>query len=162
MQDDFEKNLDVLLRHGFIESDNRLDLYTDSIDLIKITNYGMYMLNELAYYFTYLDLICTDCGIFDQQTSHYLTEAARTEYQFFTKGDRKERVKVRLERVEKFIEYIKSEETQERDMYSLGMPEDEMFSAKAEKSFAVEKQRVIKSAARQNFKANIRKNGRHS
>ncbi|WP_373964393.1 hypothetical protein [Kosakonia sacchari] len=162
MQEDFEKNLDVLLRHGFIESDNRLDLYTDSIDLIKITNYGMYMLNELAYYFTYLDLICTDCGIFDQQTSHYLTEAARTEYHFFTKGDRKERVKVRLGRVEKFIEYIKNEEAQERDMYSLGMPEDEMFSAKAEKSFAVEKQRVIKSAARQNFKANIRKNGRHS
>ena len=64
MQSDFEDNLDVLLRHGFVESDNRLDLYSDSVDNVKITSYGIYMLSELAFYFTYLDLICTDCGIF--------------------------------------------------------------------------------------------------
>lgn len=160
MQEDFEKNLDVLLRHGFVEADNRLDAYSGSVDLIKITNYGMYMLNELSYYFTYLDLICTDCGIFDENTSNYLTEAARQEYSYFTRGDRIERVKVRLERVEKFIEYIKKEEDQERDLYSLGMPEDEMFSIKAERSFNTEKQRVLKSAKRQNFKPQNRRYGR--
>lgn len=160
MQDDFEQNLDVLLKHGFIESDNRLDAYSGSVDLIKITNYGMYMLNELSYYFTYLDLICTDCGIFDESTSNYLTEAARQEYNHFTRGDRIERVKVRLERVEKFIEYIKNEESHERDFYSLGMPEDEMFSSRADKSFTTEKQRVMKSAKRQNFKIQHKRNGR--
>lgn len=161
MQEDFEKNLDVLLRHGFVEADNRLDAYSGSVDLIKITNYGMYMLNELSYYFTYLDLICTDCGVFDENTSNYLTEAARQEYGYFTRGDRVERVKVRLERVEKFIEYIKKEESQERDLYSLGMPEDEMFSFKAERSFNAEKQRVLKSAKRQNFKPQHRRYGRN-
>lgn len=161
MQDDFEKNLDVLLRHGFIESDNRLDAYSESVDRIKITNYGMYMLGDLAYYFTYLDLICTDCGVFDEQTSNYLTEAARTEYKYFTQGERIERVRVRLERVEKFIEYIKSEENREREFYSLGMPEDEMFSVKAERSFTTEKARVIRSAKRQSFKPQPRRhNGR--
>ncbi|MDU3569514.1 MAG: hypothetical protein E7F77_01655 [Serratia marcescens] len=160
MQDDFEQNLDVLLRHGFVESDNRLDAYSGSIELIKITNYGMYMLNELSYYFTYLDLICTDCGIFDENTSNYLTEAARQEYGYFTRGERIDRVKVRLERVEKFIEYIKNEESHERDFYSLGMPEDEMFSFKAENSFKIEKQRVLKSAKRQNFKVQSKRNGR--
>lgn len=162
MQEDFEKNLDVLLKHGFIESDNRLDFYTETIDLIKITNYGMYMLNELAYYFTYLDLICTDCGIFDQQASNYLTEAAKKEYAYFTKGERIERVKVRLERVEKFIEYIKNEESNERELYSLGMPEDEMFSAKACGNFATEKARVLRSASRQKFKKSIRRHNRLS
>jgi len=159
MQDDFEQNLDVLLRHGFVEADNRLDSYSESVDRIKITNYGLYMFGDLAYYFTYLDLICTDCGIFSEETSNYLTEAARKEYQFFNRGERVERVKVRLERVEKFIEYIKQEELREREMYSLGMPEDEMFSSKAETSFHDEKDRVLRSAKRQSKQLARRPNG---
>ncbi len=157
MQEDFENNLDVLLRQGFIESDNRLDKYSDSVDRIKITNYGMYMLNELAFYFTYLDLICTDCGIFNEETSNYLTEAARKEYQYFIRGERVERVKVRLERVQKFIEYLKGEEYRERELYSLGMPENEMFSTKSETSFTTEKDRVLKSAIKQNYKLQTRR-----
>ncbi|MEZ0600973.1 hypothetical protein ACAX43_02260 [Paraburkholderia sp. IW21] len=157
MQEDFEKNLDVLLRHGFVESDNRLDAYSESVDRIKITNYGFYMFGDLAYYFTYLDLICTDCGIFSEETSNYLTEAARKEYQFFTRGERVERVKVRLERVEKFIEYMKQEELREREMYSLGMPEEEMFSMKAETNFTAERTRVLRSARRQSSKQQPRR-----
>ncbi|MCP3025277.1 AAA family ATPase [Cupriavidus basilensis] len=157
MQDDFEQNLDVLLRRGFVESDNRLDAYSESVDRIKITNYGLYMFGDLAYYFTYLDLICTDCGIFSEITSNYLTEAARKEYQFFTRGERVERVKVRLERVENFIKYMKEEELREREMYSLGMPEEEMFSTKAETSFAAEKTRVLRSARKQSFKQQPRR-----
>ncbi|WP_336779101.1 hypothetical protein [Pantoea sp. USHLN256] len=157
MQDDFIKNLDVLLRHGFVESNNRLDTFSESVDRIKITNYGMYMLKELAYYFTYLDLICTDCGIFDEETSNYLTEAARKEYHYFTSRDRIKRVEVRLERVEKFIQYIHLEELRERDIYSLGMPQDEMFSHKALDNFDSEKQRVMRSAKRQNFKSSSKR-----
>ncbi|WP_196489019.1 hypothetical protein [Burkholderia cepacia] len=153
MLDDFEQNLDVLLRHGFVESNNRLDIYSESVDSVKITSYGMYMLGELAYYFTYLDLICTDCGIFNEMTSNYLTEAARTEYNYFTRGERIERVKVRLERVEEFIKYIKSEEARERELYSLGMPEEEMFTTKAALSFDSEKSRVMRSAKKQGFKS---------
>lgn len=162
MLDDFEKNLDMLLRHGFVESDNRLDSYSNSVDKIKITSYGMYMLGELSCYFTYLDLICTDCGVFDEETSNYLTEAARQEYSHFTKGERIDRVRLRLERVEKFISYIVAEESREREMYSLGMPEEEMFSYRASKSFETEKVRVMKSAQRQKQKPTIRKqNGRN-
>ncbi|MES2190642.1 MAG: hypothetical protein V4454_10995 [Pseudomonadota bacterium] len=149
MADDFEKNVSILLEHGFVESNNRLDTYSDSVDSIKITNYGLYMFNELAYYFTYLDLICTDCGIYSEQTSNYLTDAARREYALFSSGDRIGRVKVRLERVEKFIDYIKEEETRERELYSLGMPESEMFMFQAKSSFETEKLRVIRSAKKQ-------------
>lgn len=149
MQDDFELNLDVLLRHGFVEADNRLDKYSESVDRIKITSYGMYMLNELAYYFTYLDLICTDCGIYSEEVANYLTEAAKVEYQYFNKGERVLRVEVRLDRVEKFISYMAQEELRERELYSLGMPEHEMFSAQAEKIFEIEKRRVLRSARKQ-------------
>lgn len=149
MLEDFEKNIDVLLKHGFVESNNRLDQYSESVDSVKITNYGLYMINELAFFFVYLDLVCTDCGIYSEQTSNYLTEAAKKEYNLFTKGDRISRVQVRLERVEEFIKYLKAEEDREKDFYSLGMPEEEMFTFKASENFIPEKERVLKSAAKQ-------------
>lgn len=152
MIDDFERNIDMLLKHSFIEANNRLDSYSDQVDSIKITNYGLYMIKDLAFYFTYLDLICTDCGIYSQQVSNYLTEAARKEYRFFTKGERVERIKIRLSRVENFIEYLGKEEVRERDLYSLDMPENEMFTYKVNSEFSKEKERVLKSAMRQKNK----------
>ena len=149
MIEDFERNLNVLLKHGFVEADNRLDVYSPSVDSVKITNYGLYTFNELAFYFTYLDLICTDCGIFDQQTGNYLAEAAKREYLLFTKKEKMERIKVRLERVEKFIDYLGQEESSERELYSLGMPEDEMFTYKAKQEFVKERTMVIASARKQ-------------
>jgi len=115
MLEDFTKNVDVLLRHGFIEADNRLDAYSDSVDRVKITSYGQYMYSELAYVFTYLDLVCTDTGVFSEEVSNYLTVAARKEYNLFMKGERVERVRTRLDRVEKFIHYLRHEEMRERD-----------------------------------------------
>ncbi|ADU36672.1 hypothetical protein [Variovorax paradoxus] len=149
MLDDFEKNTDTLLKHGFVEANNRLDAYSDSVDSVKITRYGTYMIEELAWNFTYLDLVCTDCGIFDEQVSNYLTEAAKEEYSLFLKGERVERVKVRLERVEEFIKYLEEEEKRERDLYSLGMPVEEMFTSKIRATFDGEKNRVLRSAKRQ-------------
>lgn len=149
MVEDFERNVDVLLKHGFIESNNRLDSFSSSVDSIKVTAYGLYMVRGLAFYFSYLDLICTDCGIFSEQISHYLTEAAKSEYSMFLDGDRVERVQVRLARVEEFIKYLEKEEIRERDIYSLGMPASEMFTALIKSNFEAEKRRVMKSAKRQ-------------
>lgn len=149
MIEDYEKNMNVLLKHGFVEANNRLDVYSENVDLIKITNYGLYMLNQLAYYFTYLDLICTDCGIFSETASSYLTEAAKKEYLMFSRGERVERIKVRLDRVDEFIKYLQLEEMREREIYSLGMPESEMFFSKARIDFTTERTRVLKSAQKQ-------------
>jgi hypothetical protein len=68
------------------------------------------MFNALAYDFTYLDIVCTDCGVFSEEVSNYLIEAARQEYALFTHRDRVARVKVRLDRVEHFIHYLQEEE----------------------------------------------------
>lgn len=158
MVDDFEKNVDVLLKHSFIESNNRLDSYSNEVDSIKVTNYGLYMINELAFYFTYLDLICTDCGMYVEKTSNYLCEAARKEYSLFSKRDRLQRVEVRLERAEHFIEYLCEEESREKELYSLEMPESEMFTYKIKCNFSSEKVRVMKSAKRQQSKKESRVN----
>lgn len=158
MVDDFEKNIDILLKHSFIESNNRLDSYSNEVDSIRVTNYGLYMIEELAFHFTYLDLICTDCGMFVEKTSNYLCEAARREYRLFNKGDRLERVKVRLERAEHFIEYLCEEECREKELYSLEMPESEMFTHKIKDNFKNEKVRVMRSAKRQQSKKDSRAN----
>ncbi len=161
MIDDFEKNVDSLLKHGFVEANNRLDTYSSNVDSIKITNYGLYMINDLAHYFTYLDLVCTDTGVFSEKTCNYLTEAARKEYSLFSRGERIERVKVRLERVEEFIKYLESEEYRENQSFNLDMPRDEMFSFKAMEEFNIEKKRVLKSAKKQTNKLGSKQvNGR--
>lgn len=149
MLDDFVKNTDILLKHGFVESNNRVDSYSDEVDAIKITNYGLYMYEELAYNFTYLDLICTDSAVFNETVNNYLAEAARREYGLFIKQERLERVKVRLERVGEYITYLRSEEDRERSIYALGMPEPEMFAFKSAETFEQAKERVLASARRQ-------------
>jgi predicted ATPase len=159
MLDDFTKNADMLLRHGFIEADNRLDSYSDDVDSLKITPYGLYMYTELAYLFTYLDLICTDTGVFDESVSNSLVGAANLEYGLFLKNDRVRRVETRLDRVERFIKYLHQEELRERELYSLGMPEEEMFTFKSLKAFESESKRVI-SSARKQAKAQVRARAR--
>lgn len=154
MLEDFEKNTDMLLRHGFAEANNRLDTYSAAVDSIKITRYGTYMIEDLAWNFTYLDLVCTDCGIFNEGVSNYLTEAAKNEYSLFLSNERVERVNVRIDRVERFIKYLEEEEAQERDIYSLGMPANDMFTATIRDSFDIEKRRVIKSAKKQDVRRN--------
>lgn len=148
MLNDMQNNIDVLLKHGFVEASNRIDYYSDDLDSIKITAYGTYMLNELAYYFTYLDLVCMDCGVFDEGISHYLSEAAKTEYGLFLKRKRLERVHVRLDRVERFIDYLHDEEMREKEAYSLTMPEGETFTFRLRDAFNFEKKKVLTSATR--------------
>jgi hypothetical protein len=149
MLDDLNRNLDMLLKHGFIESNNRLDSYSDDVDSIKITAYGRYMFRDLAYFFSYLDLVCTDSGVFDQSVSNYLTEAANEEYNLFIRNSRQDRVKVRLGRVEQFIKYLHREECRENDHYHLEINATEMFTYKTMMDFEGEKKRVLASAERQ-------------
>jgi Type I restriction enzyme R protein N terminus (HSDR_N) len=155
MADDFTKTVDLLLKHGLVESNNRVDQYSEDVDQIKITNYGMYMFNMLGFEFTYLDLVCTDCGIFDEGVSNYLSQAARVEYGYFLKHQSLKRVEIRLERVESFNAYLRSEELREREMYSLGMPDAEMFTSQLLATFNTEKDRIKRSAKKQQIHRKI-------
>lgn len=155
MVSDLEANLDVLLKHGFIEANNRIDEFTDEVDQVRITSYGRYMYEELAYYFTYIDLVCVDCGVRDEVTNNYLTEAAKDEYKLFQKNKRTDRVKVRLKRVEQFLNYLASEEDSEIERYGLEFPSNEKFTYRALNDFKVEKKRITTSAVRQEKKRKL-------
>ncbi len=147
MLDDFRSNLDVLLRTGIIESNNMLDEYDDSIESLKITNYGFYMNDSLSRMFTYLDLICLDCGLHNQSVASNLAILAERDIELFHQFRKLDRVKVRLNRVDEFISYLEAEEKREHAYYSLDSTEIR-FGKMLRDTFEVEKQRVLKSALR--------------
>lgn len=149
MLEDFEGNLDVLLRHGFVEANNRLDSYSDGVDSVTITNYGLYAVQDLAYEFTYLDLICTDCGVFNEEICNYLVEAANSEYRLFNSKERYNRVITRLERADHFLKYLEGEERRENELFSLGLKEEDMFSLRAIDRFRKSRDRIEASAKKQ-------------
>lgn len=151
MLEDFNLCMDILLRHGFVEANNRLDYFDDTVDRVRITNYGLYMLNDLAFTFTYLDLICIDCNYFDEEVCNSITAFANDEYRLFTTGARTDRVKIRLARTEAFISYLTKEEQREIETFNLTIPTGESFSERLDASFSVESKRVLASANKQKY-----------
>ena len=149
MSDDFIGNLDLLLKHGFVESSNRIGTYSISLDDVKITTYGLYMLNNLSSNMTYLELVSTDCGIYTEVVSNEIIEASRQEFGYFNRRERFERVKIRIGRVDSFIKYLEDEERREKEAFSLGMSKEDMFTTKMRTMYEIEKDRAIDSAKRQ-------------
>lgn len=151
MVGDFNLCLDVLLRYGFVEANNRLDFFNESVDRVRITNYGLYMLTDLAFTFTYLDLVCIDCNYFDEEACNSITELANEEYRLFYRKKRTDRVRTRLDRSEVFVKYLQKEEAREIELFNLRIPEGESFSERLSVTFECERQRVLASAQRQEY-----------
>jgi len=152
MKDDFEVNLDMLLKFGLVEADNRIDEFSTNIDSVRITNYGLYLLRDLSQYFTYLELISVDCAISSEQTSNTLMTLANQEYDLWAAGlddsaRRIKRVEKRLEKAQAFITYLGVEEKREIDTY--GITQWTPLVPPIAARFETEKQEVARSAAKQ-------------
>lgn len=147
MLDDLQRNLDILLRTGIVESDNRVDEFSDSIVSLKITPYGYYMINTLCYQFNYIDLVSLDCALHDESVSHSQANLAQKDIDLFLRYKKLERVEVRLKRTQEFIDYLKREEDIERSHYSVDPGEMPFIPSLIEK-FKLEKNRVLQSARR--------------
>lgn len=146
MKEDFELNMDVLLKHNLIESNNRLDVFDDAVDSVRITSYGAFVLNGLSRDFTYLELTAEDCAIADLATSNELYELSNDEYRFFISFKAMERVQVRLKRAEVFLDYLVREEEREQGLY--GVVTESNFTKQMRESFEREKIAVLRSARR--------------
>jgi hypothetical protein len=146
MKEDFELNMDVLLKHNLIEANNRLDEFTSKVDSVKVTSYGAFMFNVLRKDFTYLELVAEDCAIADLSTANELAELSNDEYRFFVAFNAMERVRVRLRRAEVFLSYLESEEERERSLYRT--PSDWAFTKSMRSWFDQEKVGVMRSARR--------------
>ncbi|MBA4417617.1 MAG: hypothetical protein C0392_06875, partial [Syntrophus sp. (in: bacteria)] len=144
------KNMDVLLRTGLVESSNRLDEYAETIDSLKITPYGYYMINTICYMFNYIDLVCLDCGIHEQSVAHSLGLLADKDIDLFFKGKKLDRVKIRLRRAQEFVDYIVREEEKESDIYGLDGTEAK-FGKILQERLTLEKVEILQSAEK-NYK----------
>ncbi|GAA0878810.1 hypothetical protein GCM10009119_17780 [Algoriphagus jejuensis] len=145
MKIDCELNLDLLLQRGYIESNNRLDIYSESVDKVRITAAGKYLLDFLYMNFTYIDLVCVDTPVYSEKLFNELITYSSQEVDLYYKNLLRERIILRLEKSEKFIEYLKEFEMNELDNLGL-INEVKVFSIEIENHFREEKERVLRSA----------------
>ena len=156
MEEDQRASVDLLLRYGLIESNNRQDEYSESIDSIRISAYGKHIFDNLSSAFTYLDLIATDTALFDSRVSAELAALAILEYDlwensFQDASKRVERVEARVKKASEFLDYLGREEDREAELYSLA-PE-ERFVPRIRFSLDDEIEGVRKSANRQRYRS---------
>ena len=143
---DFIVWVDRFLASNMIEASTRQDSFSEDVDALRITTFGQFVLNELYTTFTYVDLICTDCGMRSESHCNALVNLANSEVQLFQDKRRLERVKKRLEKAEVFINYLSQEEEQEVAFFSLQPAYEFMPALRA--NWDLEKPRIISSAQR--------------
>jgi hypothetical protein len=115
-------------------------------DEIRITAFGIYMLDYLAPEFTYLDLVSLDCGIGEEKVFHQFCNAATTERDMAINYDKQGRLDSRLKRVQDFVEYLQREEDREKGEFLLA--EGDYIMPPVVVAFAGQKPRVLSSARR--------------
>lgn len=147
LKEDCERHLDVFMKKGIVESSNRLESFDEHTDQIKITAYGNYLFDTLAFNFAYLDLISLDCGVFNEELNNYLAKSGNEESKHKQNNNIMDRMQIRIERVEQFIKYLEQQEAEEFDHFNLDGSEIK-FAKKIRASFDEEKDRVISSAKR--------------
>lgn len=145
MVEDLEKNLDVFLKWDLVESNNRIDYYCEAVDSLKITTYGLYIFNILSSFFTYIELVSTDCGIFNESKVNEMVELSNEDFRLFNARKRLERIKTRISKADAFIEYLEREEEQELEYFGEHL---QRFTPKIRSSFEVEKEEVLRSASK--------------
>lgn len=158
LRQDCENYLNIFLNKGLIESSNRLEEYSSKIDQIKITAFGKYMYEFLCFDFSYIDLVSLDSGVFKEEINNYLVESASQELKFKQAGKMMERIELRLERANKFIEYLVEQEQEEAREMNL-QPEDIKYTQKLQDNFKIESERIRLSASKRpdpgDFKVNF-------
>lgn len=149
LKDDCEQHLNIFINKGLVEASNRLEEFNNKVDQIKITAFGNYIYEYLAFNFAYLDLVCIDCGIFSEELSNYLIKSANNELKLKQTHKTIDRMELRIERVEKFINYLSEQENEEIKSFNLDSSEI-IFSKKLQAAFTIEKDRVLYSAKKNN------------
>ena len=146
MVEDFEKNIDIFLKWDLVEANNRLDSYSRDVDSVKITNYGIYIFETLSSIFTYIELVSSDCGVFNEAIAGEIVSLSNSDFKLFRGRKRVERVNARLDKAEAFIKYLEAEELLEKELFG---DTNAKFMPAIVESFKVERRLVIRSATRQ-------------
>ena len=119
MEEDFIENITLLIEYKLIEADIKVDKYIPEIESITITPYGEYFISLLIHFFSYLDLICSDCEVYDEQTANSITKSAEEEFKLFSKQKKGYRLIHRMSKTNAFLEYLVMQEKEEKEAYNL-------------------------------------------
>lgn len=153
MEEDFINNITTLIEYKLIEANIRVDSYNPQIEEIKITPFGEYFINGLIHFFTYLDLISTDCDLFDEQTTNFISTSANEEYKLFCKGERGYRLIKRIEKTNIFIQYLIDQEIREKEIYNLN--DKDLVMKNIIPKYNEDLKRLEVSSFKQNYKTEI-------
>jgi hypothetical protein len=123
-KNDCIKHLSLYLEKGLIEANNRLEVFTENVDQIKITALGNYLFEYLAFNFSYIDLISLDCGVFNESLHNSMIESANSELKYYYSRDFMSRIKKRVKRAEDFVDYL--EEIERQEFEDLNLDETDM------------------------------------
>jgi len=143
--EDCEKHLNVFISKGLVETNNRLETFNKDVNQIKITAFGKYIYESLAFNFAYLDLVCLDSGVFSEELNNYLANSANEEIKLKQAGKIMGRMTLRLERADQYIQYLENQEKEEFEHFNLDSNEIS-FALKLRQAFNAEKERIIYSA----------------
>lgn len=119
MEEDFIENITLLIEYKLIEADIKVDKYIPEIESITITPYGEYFISLLIHFFSYLDLICSDCEVYDEQTANSITKSAEEEFKLFSKQKKGYRLIHRISKTDAFLKYLVMQEKEEKETYNL-------------------------------------------
>ncbi len=156
MRTDCEIWLDIFLRHGLIESNNRLDCYSVEstgskgemiyADEVRITAFGAYMFQKLCSTFSYLELVSLDTGLSKQSLCTEFCASAIDERKAAREGNKVKRLSSRVRRATKFVEYLREEEQREANIFLLN--EEDRLMPRLIEVFQKDLKRVSQSAKR--------------
>ncbi len=149
MEEDFNNNIEELMKYKLIEADIKLDTYEKEVEEIIITPFGKYFIEKLIHFFTYLDLICTDCSLYDEQTANFIANSANNEYKLFSTGKRGQRMIYRVEKTNSFIQYLYQQEKNEKELFNFHTDYDVM--EEVNKKYLEDLESVKISALKQNY-----------
>lgn len=144
MREDLINNLDLLLKYGLVETNKRVENFSDAIDTLRPTSYGLYLLNSLSTTFTYLELCSLDCAVGDQTVSNTIAQLSNDEYRHYLNYDTVSRMRSRISKSEEFIKYLEREELREVDRY--GSHFDNLFTKKIRHQFDSTQHQILKGA----------------
>ena len=121
---DLSITLDRLLSKQLIEVNTRATHTVAGASHVRITAAGWYYLRYLARTFAYLDLVLQDTPLNDDKLERYLRQSVYDVNNLADKEQEKyERMQVRFNRTQNFLNYLMEEEQREAKIFNLtGLP----------------------------------------
>lgn len=145
-EEDFKAWIDSLLAANLIEASTRQDSYSENIDSLRVTAFGQFAQRELITFFTYIELVSTDCGVRQESVANQLAALTNEEVALLNQRKKYERVQRRLQKAKAFLDYLEGEEIRELEYF--GTPDADRFVDVIQRAFAKEREEVTKSAKR--------------